>query len=82
MCEIIKNNFLVIIHTKQEQFKMKSSDILYEIGNFWVLKDKHKNKTTFTVMKNKLTHSESVDDVTYPDVSLAIARAKYLHSKA
>jgi hypothetical protein len=57
---------------------MKVSDILHENGNFWVLKDTYKNKTSFTVMKNTITHSESVDDVTYLDVSLAIARCDYL----
>jgi hypothetical protein len=57
---------------------MKVSDILHENGMFWVLKDTYKNKTSFTVMKNTITHSESVDDVTYLDVSLAIARCDYL----
>jgi hypothetical protein len=57
---------------------MKVSDILHENGMFWVLKDTYKNKPAFTVMKNTITHSESVDDVTYLDVSLAIARCDYL----
>jgi hypothetical protein len=57
---------------------MKVSDILHENGMFWVLKDTYKNKPSFTVMKNTITHSESVDDVTYLDVSLAIARCDYL----
>jgi hypothetical protein len=57
---------------------MKVSDILHENGMFWVLKDTYKNKPSFTVMKTTITHSESVDDVTYLDVSLAIARCDYL----
>jgi hypothetical protein len=61
---------------------MKVSDILHENGKFWVLKDTYKNKPSYTVMKNTITHSESVDDVTYPDLSLAIARCDYLARKA
>lgn len=57
---------------------MKVSDILHENGKFWVLRDSFKGKETYTVMRNGLTHSESVDGVTYPDVSLAIARCDYL----
>jgi len=57
---------------------MRESDILYENGKFWVLKDKHKGKQTYTVMFTGITHSESVDDVTYPDLSLAVARCDYL----
>ena len=57
---------------------MKVSDILHENGLFWVLKDKHQGRTSYTVMKNIGTHSESQDDVTYPDLSLAIARCDYL----
>jgi hypothetical protein len=61
---------------------MRESDILHENGKFWVLKDKHKGKQTYTVMKIGITHSESVDDVTYPDLSLAIARCNYLASRS
>jgi hypothetical protein len=61
---------------------MKLSDILHENGNYWVLKDSYKGRETYTVMRNTITHSESVDDVTYPYVSLAIARCDYLARKA
>jgi hypothetical protein len=57
---------------------MKASDILHENKSFWVLKDKHQGKTSYTVMRNIGTHSESQDDVTYHDLSLAIARCNYL----
>lgn len=57
---------------------MKASDILHENKSFWVLKDKHQGKISYTVMRNVGTHSESQDDVTYPEVSLAIARCNYL----
>jgi hypothetical protein len=61
---------------------MRESDILHEAGKYWVLKDKHQGRVTFTVMKNGITHSESVDDVTYPDLSIAIARCDYLHKRS
>jgi hypothetical protein len=61
---------------------MKLSDILHENGIYWVLKDSYKGRETYTVMRNTITHSESVDEVTYPDVSLAIARCDYLARKA
>lgn len=57
---------------------MNETDILHEAGRFWVLKDSYKGQPSFTVMENGLTHSQSVDDVTYPDVSLAIVRCNYL----
>jgi len=57
---------------------MKASDILHENKSFWVLKDKHQGETSYTVMRNIGTHSESQDNVTYPDVSLAVARCNYL----
>lgn len=57
---------------------MKDSDILHENKSFWVLKDKHQGGVSYTVMRNIGTHSVSQDDVTYPDVSLAIARCDYL----
>lgn len=60
---------------------MRESDILHEIGKYWVLRDKHQGKVTYTVMKNGITHSESVDDTTYPELSLAIARANYLNKR-
>jgi hypothetical protein len=61
---------------------MQASDILHENGKYWVLKDSHKGRETYTVMRNTITHSESVDEVTYPDVSLAIARCDYLARRA
>lgn len=57
---------------------MKTSDILHENGKFFVLKDKYNGMNTFTVFENVGSYSQSVDDVTYPDVSLAIARCDYL----
>ena len=57
---------------------MKEKDILHENGKFWVLADNFQGMTTFTVMQNVGTHSVSVDDVTYGDKSLAIARCDYL----
>jgi hypothetical protein len=61
---------------------MKISDILHENGSYWVLKDSYKGRETYTVMRNTITHSECVDDVTYPDITLAIARCDYLARKA
>jgi hypothetical protein len=61
---------------------MKLSDILHENGNYWVLKDSYKGCETYTVMRNTITHSESVDEVTYPDITLAIARCDYLARRA
>jgi hypothetical protein len=69
-------------NTLERVNKMQVSDILFENGKFWVLKDKHQGSVTFTVMQNVGTHSESCDDVTYPDVSLAIARCNYLAKAA
>jgi len=46
-----------------------------------VLKDSYKGRETYTVMRNTITHSESVDEVTYPDITLAIARCDYLARK-
>lgn len=60
---------------------MKMSDILHENGKFWVLRDNYKGQETYTVMKSGITHSESCDDVTYPDLSIAIARCDYLASR-
>lgn len=60
---------------------MRESDILYEVGNFLVMKDKYNGAVTFTVMQNVGTHSISVDDVTYSDISLAKYRADYLNKR-
>lgn len=60
---------------------MRESDILYEAGNFWVMKDKHNGAVTFTVMKNVGTHAVSVDDVLYPDITLAKYRVDYLNKR-
>jgi hypothetical protein len=56
---------------------LKESNILHENGLFWVLSEKGK----YTVMKNGITHSKSVDDVYYTDSSIAIARCNYLAKK-
>lgn len=53
---------------------MKESDILHEVGSYWVMK----HKGAYVVMKNGLTPSTSIDDVGYQDLSIAIARANYL----
>ena len=58
---------------------MRESDIVFEVGKFWVLKSKH----GYTVMRAGVTHS--TPDSTYalnPDgLSIAVARAKYLASR-
>ena len=60
---------------------LKESDILHENGNYWVMRDKHNGQTTYTIMLNGLTHSESIDGVTYPDLSIAVARCDYMARK-
>lgn len=50
----------------------KESDILFEKGNFWVLK----NKNLFYVMKNTVTHSVSLCAFELLDVAIAYANYK------
>ena len=57
---------------------LKESDILHQIGAYWVMRDKHEGQRTYTIMKDGLTHSESIDGVTYPDLSIAKARCDYM----
>lgn len=52
---------------------MKEKDILYENGNFWVVK----YKNLFHVMKNTNTHAIG-EEVAYEDFSVACARCDYL----
>ena len=63
---------------KRGNTMLKESDILHENGAYWIMKDKHEGKTTYTIMLNGLTHSESIDGVTYPDLSIAKARCDYM----
>lgn len=51
---------------------MKESDILFECGDYWVMKD----KGIFYTMKSGITHSESI--CAFDNLSLAEAYAKYL----
>ena len=60
---------------------LKESDILHQIGAYWVMKDKHEGQRTYTIMKDGITHAESIDGVTYPDLSIAVARCNYLAKK-
>ena len=55
---------------------MKERDILYEVDDRWVM---YENGLYF-VMKSGITHSKS-EETAYKDISLAIARAKYLASR-
>ena len=50
---------------------MKTKDIIYENGPYWVLK----NKSGYHAMVAGITHS--VSDSSYDDVSLATARVDY-----
>lgn len=50
---------------------MKEKDILCQHGNYWVMK----HKGIFYVMKEGVTHSESIE--AFADYSLAEAYAKY-----
>lgn len=60
---------------------MKESDIMHEVGNYWVGRDRAWD--SYVVYKVNLTHS--VGDSAYPmtpdGLSIAIARATYLHNK-
>ena len=60
---------------------LKESDILHENGAYWVMRDKHQGQETYTIMLNGVTHSESIDGVTYPDLSIAKARCDYMARK-
>lgn len=56
---------------------MKEKSILHEIGNYWV----SKKDDLFLVFRSEITHSVSVDNVGYSDLSLAVARANYLANR-
>ena len=55
---------------------MRESDIMHETGDYWVSRD----RASYTVWKNGVTHSTS--DSAYPKtpdgLSIAIARCNYL----
>ena len=57
---------------------LKEKDIMHENKTFWVMRDRHKNCETYSIMQNVGTHSVSQDDCTYPNLSVAIARCDYL----
>jgi hypothetical protein len=52
---------------------MSEKDILYENGDFWVMK----SQGYYYVMKNGLTHAIS-ENTAYADLSIAKARVDYL----
>lgn len=58
---------------------MNAKNIVFEIGTYFVLK----TKDSFTVMKNKLTHSESVESFVLDEdgKSCAIAYCKFLSNR-
>ena len=58
---------------------MKESDIIYQHGDYWIMKD---SRTNYVIMKDGLTHSESIDGVAYPDLSIAKVRCDYLAKRA
>lgn len=60
----------------------KETDILYEVGRYWVCKDKRLN--AFLVFRNVGTHSESESAYSLGNdgaMSLAKARCDYLASR-
>lgn len=54
----------------------KETDIVHENGDYWVLKE----KTSYTVYKNGITHavSDSSYHKTDDGLSIAVARCNYL----
>ena len=60
---------------------MKESDIMFEVGSYWVGRDR--GWDSYVVYKVNLTHS--VGDSAYPmtqdGLSIAIARATYLANR-
>ena len=55
---------------------LKEADILYQNNKAWILRDTYKGQRAYTVMREKLTHSES--DSSYLQYDLAKARCDYL----
>ena len=51
---------------------MRESDILYENGNFWVMR----GKGCYYVMRSGITHSESDSAYHFNDDGLSIAKAR------
>lgn len=60
---------------------MRESDIMHEVGNYWV--GRYKEKGTYIVFKIGPTHStsDSAYDLTPDGLSIAIARCDYLASR-
>jgi hypothetical protein len=58
---------------------LKETDILYQNGKAWILRDTFKGQRAYTVMREKLTHSES--DSTYGQYDIALARCNYLATR-
>lgn len=56
---------------------MRENDIKHEAGKYWVLD----HKTGFSVMQSGITHSTAESTYAHTDdgLSIAIARANYLH---
>lgn len=59
--------------------RMKDSDIKHEAGRYWVCD----NKRHYLVMVSGITHSESESayEHTADGLSIAVARANYLHKR-
>ena len=55
---------------------LKEANILYQNNKAWILLDSYKGQRAYTVMREKLTHSES--DSSYLQYDLAKARCDYL----
>ena len=60
---------------------MKESDIMFEVGNYWVGRDR--KGSAYIVYRVGITHSvsDSAYHMTPDGLSIAIARATYLHNK-
>ena len=58
---------------------MRESDILFEAGRYWVLRQRDQ----YTVMQTGLTHStsDSAYEKTPDGLSIAIARCSHLHKR-
>jgi hypothetical protein len=76
--------FSVICRCKEnggtEEGDMKESDILLDLGTYWVSKERRNGNPIFTVWKTGITHSTS--DSSYSDPSIAEARCRYMAGKA
>lgn len=60
---------------------MRESDIIHEVGSYWVGRDK--DEGAYVVFKIGTTHStsDSAYDLTPDGLSIAIARCDYLASR-